>query len=92
MSFKSNISKILTSSILLRTIFVLSFFNIIGYLVYGNFHAVIFFLLVAGLVKYFSRNMILILLRQRAVKEEKVKKKEVVVEKEKVLKEENKIH
>ena len=61
MSFKSNISKILTSSILLRTIFVLSFFNIIGYLVYGNFHAIIFFLLVGGLVKYFSRNMILIL-------------------------------
>ena len=61
MSFKSNISKILTSSILLRTIFVLSFFNIIGYLVYGNFHAIIFFFLVAGLVKYFSRNMILIL-------------------------------
>ena len=61
MSFKSNISKILTSSVLLRTIFVLSFFNMIGYLVYGNFHAIIFFLLVAGLVKYFSRNMILIL-------------------------------
>ena len=61
MSFKSNISKILTSSILLRTIFILSFFNIIGYLVYGNFHAIIFFFLVAGLVKYFSRNMIIIL-------------------------------
>ena len=61
MSFKSNISKILTSSILLRTIFILSFFNIVGYLVYGNFHAIIFFLLVAGLVKYFSRNMIIIL-------------------------------
>jgi hypothetical protein len=39
----------------------LSFFNLIGYLVYGDYHAIIFFFLVAGLVKYFSRNMILIL-------------------------------
>ena len=61
MNLKANISKILSSSILLRTVFVLSLFNIIGYLVYGNFHAIIFFFLVAGLVKYFSRNMILIL-------------------------------
>jgi hypothetical protein len=61
MNLKANISKILSSSILLRVIFVLSFFNIIGYLVYGNFNAIVFFLLVAGLVKYFSRNMILIL-------------------------------
>jgi hypothetical protein len=61
MNLKANISKILSSSILLRVIFILSFFNIIGYIVYGHFHAIIFFLLVAGLVKYFSRNMILIL-------------------------------
>ena len=61
MNLKANISKILSSSILLRVIFILSFFNIIGYLVYCNFNAIIFFLLVAGLVKYFSRNMILIL-------------------------------
>ena len=61
MKFKATISKLLTSSILLRSIFVLSLFNIIGYLVYRNYHAVIFFFLVAGLVKYFSNNMILIL-------------------------------
>jgi len=61
MNLKANISKILSSIILLKTIFVLAFFNIIGYLVYGNFHAIIFFVLVAGIVKYFSRNMILIL-------------------------------
>lgn len=61
MKFKATISKLLTSSILLRTVFVLSLFNIIGYLVYRNYHAVIFFFLVAGLIKYFSNNMILIL-------------------------------
>jgi len=61
MKFKATISKLLTSSILLRSVFVLSLFNIIGYLVYRNYHAIIFFFLVAGLVKYFSNNMILIL-------------------------------
>jgi hypothetical protein len=61
MKFKATISKLLTSSILLRSVFVLSLFNIIGYLVYRNYHAIIFFFLVAGLVKYFSNNIILIL-------------------------------
>jgi predicted membrane protein len=61
MKIKATISKLLTSSILLRTVFVLALFNIIGYLVYRNYHAVIFFFLVAGLIKYFSNNMILIL-------------------------------
>ena len=61
MKFKATISKLLTSSILLRSIFVLSLFNMIGYLVYGNYNAIIFFFLVAGLVKYFSNNIILIL-------------------------------
>jgi hypothetical protein len=61
MNFKGTISKLLTSSILLRSVFVLSLFNIIGYLVYRNYHAVIFFFLVAGLVKYFSNNITLIL-------------------------------
>ena len=61
MNLKANISKLLTSRILLNSIFVLSFFNIIGYLVSGNYNAIIFFLLVGGLVKYFSKNMILIL-------------------------------
>ena len=61
MSVRSNINKILSSSLLLRVVFVLSLFNLIGYLVYGDIHAVIFFILVAGLVKYFSKNMILVL-------------------------------
>jgi hypothetical protein len=61
MKFKATISKLLTSSILLRSVFILSLFNIIGYLVYRNYNAIIFFFLVAGLVKYFSNNIILIL-------------------------------
>jgi hypothetical protein len=61
MNIKSTINKILSNSLLLRVIFVLSLFNLIGYIVYGNIHAIIFFLLVAGLVKFFSKNMILIL-------------------------------
>ena len=45
MKFKPTISKLLTSSILLRSMFVLSLFNIIGYLVYRNYNAIIFFFL-----------------------------------------------
>ena len=61
MNIKSTINKILSNSLLLRVIFVLSLFNLIGYIVYGNIHAIILFLLIAGLVKFFSKNMILIL-------------------------------
>jgi hypothetical protein len=61
MNIKSTVNKILSNSLLLRVIFILSLFNLIGYIVYGNIHAIIFFLLIAGLVKFFSKNMILIL-------------------------------
>jgi len=61
MNFKSTVNKILSNSLLLRVIFILSLFNLIGYIVYGNIHAIILFLIIAGLVKFFSKNMILIL-------------------------------
>jgi hypothetical protein len=61
MNFKSTMHKILNSSLLLRVIFVLSLFNLIGYIVYGNIHAIVFFFLIGGLVRFFSKNIILIL-------------------------------
>jgi hypothetical protein len=61
MNLKATISKILSSSMLLTTVFVLSVFNIIGYLVYDDLHSILVFILIGGLVKCFSRNMILIL-------------------------------
>jgi hypothetical protein len=61
MKVNATISKLLTNSLLLKFIFALSLFNIVGYLFYGNINAVIIFVLIGGLVKHFSKNMILIL-------------------------------
>jgi hypothetical protein len=38
-----------------------AFFNVIGYLVVGNFNLVMYFIIFAILVRYFSKNMILVL-------------------------------
>jgi hypothetical protein len=61
MKVNATISKLLTNSLLLKIIFALSLLNIVGYLFYGNINAVIIFILIGGLVKYFSKNMIIIL-------------------------------
>lgn len=61
MKLNATISKLLTNNLLLKVIFVISILNIIGYLFYGNINAVIIFILIGGLVKYFSKNMIIIL-------------------------------
>lgn len=62
MNFKASISKILTNRMVLNVVFVLSLFNLLGYLVYGNIHAIIFFILIAGIVGHFSKNMTIVLL------------------------------
>lgn len=62
MNFKASISKILTNRMVLNVVFVLSLFNLLGYLVYGNIHAIIFFILIAGIVGHFSKNMTVVLL------------------------------
>jgi hypothetical protein len=62
MNLKASISKILTNRMTLNVIFVLSLFNLLGYLVYGNIHAIIFFILIAGIVGHFSKNMTIVLL------------------------------
>ena len=62
MSFKSNISKILANKNTLNIIFVISLFNLIGYLVYGNIHAIILFILISGIVGRFSKNLSIVLL------------------------------
>ena len=55
------LSNFLTSKAVLTIIFWLSLTNIIGYLVYSRFDAVVFFILIGVLVSYFSKNMIVIL-------------------------------
>jgi hypothetical protein len=62
MNLKASISKLLTNNMTLNIVFVLSLFNLIGYLVYGNIHAIILFILIAGIVGHFSKNMTVVLL------------------------------
>lgn len=62
MNLKASISKLLTNKMTLNIVFVLSLFNLIGYLVYGNIHAIILFILIAGIVGHFSKNMTVVLL------------------------------
>ena len=40
---------------------ILALFNVIGYMVMGNLNNVVFFLILAVLVRYFSKNMIVVL-------------------------------
>ena len=54
-------SNLLTSKVVLFIIFWLSFTNIIGYIIYSRFDAVIFFVLLSLIVTHFSKNMVIIL-------------------------------
>ena len=61
MNLKSTLSKILTNKWVLNIVSILAFLNVIGYMVMGNFNNVLFFIVLAVLVRYFSKNMIIIL-------------------------------
>jgi hypothetical protein len=61
MNLNSTVSKILTNKWVLNIVSILAFLNVIGYMVMGNFNNVLFFIVLAGLVRYFSKNMIIIL-------------------------------
>ena len=61
MKLKSTVSKILTNKWVLNIVSLIALFNVIGYMIMGNFNNVIFFILLAVLVRYFSKNMIIVL-------------------------------
>jgi hypothetical protein len=61
MKFKPMISKFLASKTTLNVVFVIALINVIGYLMIGDIHAMIYFVLVALLTSYFSKNMIIVL-------------------------------
>jgi hypothetical protein len=61
MKFKAAFSKFLTNKIVLNVVTVLAVLNIIGYLVIGNFNALAYFVILALLITYFSKNMIIVL-------------------------------
>ena len=61
MKVKSALSKILTNKWVLNIVALLALFNIIGYMAVGKFNNVAFFVVLSGLVRYFSKNMIIVL-------------------------------
>ena len=61
MNFKAAMSKILTNKLVLNIVSVIALLNVIGYMVMGHFNNVVLFIVLAILVRYFSKNMIIIL-------------------------------
>ena len=61
MKLNSTVSKILTNKWVLNIIAFLALFNVIGYMVMGNLNNVIFFIILAVVVRNFSKNMIIVL-------------------------------
>jgi len=61
MKFNSTVTSLLTNKWVLNIVSFLALLNVIGYIVMGNFNNVLFFIVLAILVKYFSKNMIIIL-------------------------------
>jgi len=62
MKLNSTVSKILTNKWVLNIIAFLAFLNIVGYMVMGNINNVLIFVILAVLVRYFSKNMIIVLI------------------------------
>jgi hypothetical protein len=61
MKFKSALNKFLTNKIVLNVVAVLALLNVIGYVVMEKYNSVLFFVVLALLVTYFSKNMIIVL-------------------------------
>jgi hypothetical protein len=61
MKFKSAFSKFLTNKIVLNVVTVIAILNIIGMLSLGNYNGVAYFVILALLITYFSKNMIIVL-------------------------------
>jgi len=61
MKLNTSISKFLTNQWVLNIVTILAFFNVIGYIVIGNFNNVIIYIVLALLIRIFSKNMIIIL-------------------------------
>jgi hypothetical protein len=61
MNVKLAMTKFLTNKWVLNIVAFLTLFNIIGYIVIGKLNAVLYFIIFAVLVRYFSKNMTIIL-------------------------------
>ncbi len=61
MKLKSTLKHFLTNNLVLKIVAFLALFNVIGYLVMGKTNAVLYFIIIAVLVRYFSKNMTIVL-------------------------------
>jgi hypothetical protein len=61
MKLKGVLHKLLTNRWVLNIVFLAAFFSVLSYIVLGNIEAFVFFVVMGALIKYFSRNMIIIL-------------------------------
>jgi len=61
MKLNSSLSKFLTNKWVLNVVAVLALFNVIGYAMMGNINTVLYFIVLAVLVRYFSKNMTIVL-------------------------------
>ena len=61
MNLKASLSNLLTNKYVLNVVFFVSVLNLIGYVMYRNYDAVTYFVLIGLMMAYFSKNMIIIL-------------------------------
>ena len=61
MKLNSTVSKFLTNKWVLNIVAFIALLNVLGYAVMGNFTNVVYFIVLAVLVRYFSKNMIIVL-------------------------------
>jgi hypothetical protein len=61
MKINSTVSKFLTNKWVLNIVSILAIFNVISYAIMGNLNAVIIFVVIGILVRYFSKNMTIVL-------------------------------
>jgi hypothetical protein len=61
MKLKASFTKFLTNKWVLNTVFIVALLNMIGFVVMGDFTSVVYFIVLALLISYFSKNMIIIL-------------------------------
>ena len=61
MKFKQTMTKFLTNKLVLNIVSLIALFNVIGYAITNQLNSIIYFIIIALLVRYFSKNMIIVL-------------------------------
>jgi len=61
MKLKSTVKHLLTNPLVLKVVAFLALFNVIGYLVLGKINIALYFIVIAVLIRHFSKNMTIVL-------------------------------